>query len=150
MSVFGVFLVRIRENMDQKNSEYGDFSRSAVFDCNDFPAQFHFNTFLLQSCSGKKKLISLEPRTQSWSGHYSSKKLFKFCLKKIKNHFSDLRYSFVVRLEKSERCYQKMISVILSFWLGLSEPIFKVCGSCSFGINIGFLKKEAITIGNLM
>ena len=30
-SVFGVFLVRMRENTDQKNSEYGHFLRSDVF-----------------------------------------------------------------------------------------------------------------------
>ena len=28
VSVFGVFLVRMRENVDQKNSEYGYFLRS--------------------------------------------------------------------------------------------------------------------------
>ena len=32
MSVFGVTLVRIRENTDQNNSEYGHFSRSATVD----------------------------------------------------------------------------------------------------------------------
>ena len=30
VSVFGVFLFRMQENKDQKNSEYGHFSRSVI------------------------------------------------------------------------------------------------------------------------
>ena len=39
MFVFGVILVRMRENADQNNSEYGHFLRSVPSSWNGFEAQ---------------------------------------------------------------------------------------------------------------
>ena len=54
VSVFGVILVRMRENMDQNNSQYGHFSRSASF----------YGIFHVKSEFSKISSVSLEENNQ--------------------------------------------------------------------------------------
>ena len=53
VSVFGVFLVRMRENTDQKNSKYGHFSCS---DCPYLPSPAPYRSSLWM-CSIKKAVL---------------------------------------------------------------------------------------------
>ena len=72
MSVIGVFLVRMRENTDQKNCEYGHFPRSDKFSLKVNSAPFSLK--ILQKTLQNKSFKGALKRTYSEKIHQFTEK----------------------------------------------------------------------------
>ena len=108
MSVFGVFLVRMRENTDQKTSRYGHLLRSVIIPISLQIQKQSCGGFFLMVLSKIHKILNISPYTYCFIKKDAPIQLFYCqCCEIFKNNlFFELLHWLLLQISWFQQCSQ--------------------------------------------